>query len=99
MTEIIEPGANVTAHGYLGTVIAYDTSTNSYTVEIVAPAAAVHPIQALEPRELGVYKLSLIGGGDLVAQKVGSGAWVLMGDGSTYTWPPVKRITDWERIT
>ena len=95
---IIESGTNVTAHGYHGTVTAYDQRTDSYTVEIVAPAAAVEPVQVFEPSEIGVYKLSLVSSGNIIAQKVGTGTWVLMGDSNTHKWPPVKGITDWERI-
>ena len=100
MTEIIEPGTNVTANGYLGTVTAYDQHTDSYTVEIDVPASHVELVQAFEPREPGVYKLSLARGGTLVAQKLESGVrpWMLMGDRDYHAWPPVKGITDWERI-
>ena len=98
MNEIIEPGTHVTANGYNGTVVSYDPTTDLYTVEIQAIPAVVHRVQAFEPRELGVYKLSLAGSGNLIAQKISTGTWVLMGDGHTYTWPPVKNITDWERI-
>jgi len=97
-TEILEPGTHVRAYGYNGTVTAYDTRTNSYTVEIGAPAEAVKPVQPDEPTELGVYKLSLAGGGNLIAQKIAARCWVVMGWATTYEWPPVKGITGWERI-
>ena len=96
--DIIGPGTHVRAYGYDATVVGYDPTVDLYTVEMHVTPAAVNRVEVFEPREPGVYKLNILGGADLPAQKVGPVAWVLMGDGNTYTWPPVKNITDWERI-
>ena len=96
--DIIGPGTHVTAHGYDATVIGYDPTVDLYTVEIHVTPAAVNRVEVFEPRDPGVYKLNILGGADLIAQKIGTATWVLMGDSNTYTWPPAKNITDWQRI-
>jgi hypothetical protein len=98
MTKPYEPGTNVKAYGRDATIVSYDQLTDTYTVHMHVYAKCVDVPEVYEPTDPGVYKLHLMGGGNLIAQKCGKDLWILMGDSTEHKWPPVKNIIDWERV-